>query len=61
MHSRTKQVMKKKEQLGTERTVEHGLIHPLSKVLCCVVCDNASQLFSILWISPEKLEIPHLG
>ena len=53
--------MKKKEQLGTERTVEHGLIHPLSKVLCCVLCDNASQLFSILWISPEKLEIPHLG
>ena len=60
MHSRTKQVMKKKEQLGTERTVEHGLIHPLYKVFCRVLFENASQL-CIFGISPEKLKIPHLG
>ena len=52
--------MKKKEQLGTERTVEHGLIHPLYKVFCRVLFENASQL-CIFGISPEKLKIPHLG
>lgn len=31
---------------------------PLFKVFCCVLCENASQLFSIFWISLEKWKFP---